>query len=441
MIPSLRKQFNANFTPEKYRSFLRRIDDACGTHVQFRLSETPCFFPKSLLEEMASDGKELIRQLVDSPEYRAKSDEAVPAEFTVPNEAPHPMFVQVDFGLVRDANGELQPKLVELQAFPSLYAYQGYLAEAYLDVYGLRRPTSRSESSRFLASLGMTSALRTGVTSAGGTETTGSGEDADGTASSELKYFLGGLDSDSYRELLRQAIVGSHDPENVILMEIDPTHQKTLPDFLLTEKMLGVRAVDIVDIKKEGSKLYYERNGKRIPIERIYNRAIVDELERKNVKLAFDWRDDLDVEWAGHPNWYFRISKFSIPYLQHRSVPKTWFLDRLDAIPDDLENYALKPLYSFAGLGVVIAPKKEDIAAIPPEKRPYYILQERMNFEPVIETPFGGTKAEVRVMYIWLDELTPVLTIIRMGRGLMMGVDHNKNMEWVGASAGLYLDE
>jgi hypothetical protein len=224
-------------------------------------------------------------------------------------------------------------------------------------------------------------------------------------------------------------------------MEIDPLHQKTLPDFLLTEKMLGVRAVDIVSIKKDGSRLYYERGGKRIPIRRIYNRAIVDELERKNVKLAFDWRDDLDVEWAGHPNWYFRISKFSIPYLKHATVPKTWFLDQLKTIPADLENYALKPLYSFAGLGVIIAPKKEDISAIPPEKRPYYILQERLNFEPVIETPHGMTKAEIRVMYIWLDELTPVMTIIRTGRGLMMGVDHNKNMEWVGASAGLYFEE
>jgi len=244
---------------------------------------------------------------------------------------------------------------------------------------------------------------------------------------------------------LRRAIVGEHDPENVILMEIDPAHQKTLPDFLLTEKMLGVRTVNIVDIRKDGTRLYYERGGKRVPIERIYNRAIVDELERKNVKLAFDWRDDLDVEWAGHPNWYFRISKFSIPYLQHASVPKTvfldsLFLDRLPEIPGDLENYVLKPLYSFAGLGVVIAPTKEEIAAIPAEKRPYYILQERMHFEPVIATPLGGTKAEVRVMYVWLDELTPVLTIIRMGRGLMMGVDHNKNMEWVGASAGLYLE-
>ncbi|HUN82218.1 MAG TPA: hypothetical protein VMV81_11995, partial [Phycisphaerae bacterium] len=108
--------------------------------------------------------------------------------------------------------------------------------------------------------------------------------------------------------------------------------------------------------------------------------------------------------------------------------------------PADLENYALKPLYSFAGLGVVIAPKREDIAAIPAEKRPYYILQERMHFEPVIDTPFGGTKAEVRVMYVWLDKLMPVMTIIRMGRGLQMGVDHNKDMEWVGASAGLVVE-
>jgi hypothetical protein len=399
MIDSLRKQFNTNFTPEKYQAFLQRIDDACGTHVQFRLSETPCFFPKSLLVRMAEDGKELIQQLVESPEYRAQSNASIPEEFGVPNEPEHPMFVQVDFGLVRDDAGELQPKLVELQAFPSLYAYQVTLAQSYIDVYGLNRL-----------------------------------EGGDG-----LQYFLGGLNERTYRELLRAAIVGTHDPENVILMEIHPREQKTLPDFLLTEKMLGVRTVDIEAVRREGRQLYYNRNGGRVPIRRIYNRAIVDELQRKQVKLGFDWRDDLDVEWAGHPNWYFRISKFSIPYLRHESVPKTWFLDRTETIPDDLQNYVLKPLYSFAGLGVVIAPKRAEIEAIPADKRAEYILQERVKFEPVIETPFGATKAEVRVMYVWQSELKAVLTIIRMGRGMMMGVDQNKNMEWVGASAGLWV--
>jgi hypothetical protein len=401
MIPSLRKQFNTSFTPDKYQAFLRRIDDACGTHVQFRLSETPCFFPPSLLRRMAEDGKELIRQLVESPEYRTRSNASIPEEFRVPNEPPHPMFVQVDFGLVRDSEGSIQPKLVELQAFPSLYAYQGTLAQSYIDAYGLDRFEGGDR----------------------------------------LQFLLGGLDKTSYRELLRRAIIGTHDPANVILMEIHPLEQKTLPDFLLTEKMLGITTVDIQAIKKQGAQLYYERNGGRIPIRRIYNRAIVDELQRKNVKLEFDWRDDLDVEWAGHPNWYFRISKFSIPYLRHASVPKTWFLDRLERIPDNLQDYALKPLYSFAGLGVVIGPKRDDIEAIPAAKRADYILQERMRFEPVIETPHGGTKAEVRVMYVWQDELKAVLTIIRMGRGLMMGVDHNRTMEWVGASAGLYVGE
>jgi hypothetical protein len=393
MIPSLRQAFNSKYKAEKYPELLRLLAERCGVPIGFRVSETPCFLPVELLERMAADGKELIRQLVNNPDYRARSEESIPAGFKVPNESPHPMFIQVDFGLVRDASGALQPKLVELQAFPSLYAYQPVLARTFVDVYGLDR---------------------------------------------KLRYLLSGLEPASYLKLLQRAIVGDCDPENVILMEIDPEHQKTLPDFLLTEKLLGIRTVDIRAIKKDGNRLFWESDGKRVPIHRIYNRAIVDELERKEVQLSFDFRDDLQVEWAGHPNWYFRISKFSIPYLQRPSVPKTWFLDQMESVPDDLENYALKPLYSFAGLGVVIAPNREDIAAVPAERRSQYILQERLHFEPIIETPFGGTKVEVRVMYVWVDELTPVLTILRMGRGLMMGVDHNRNMEWVGSSAGLF---
>jgi hypothetical protein len=393
MIPSLRQAFNSKYRAENYPQLLSLLAERCGVAIGFRVSETPCFMPQTLLERMARDGKELIRQLVENPEYHARSSESIPEEFKIPNETPHPMFIQVDFGLVRDAAGELQPRLVELQAFPSLYAYQPVLARTFMDVYGLDQG---------------------------------------------LQFLLGGLDSASYLRLLQRAIVGDEEPANVILMEIDPGRQKTLPDFLLTEKLLGIRTVDIRAIKKDGNRLYWESEGERIPIRRIYNRAIVDELERKGVKLGFDFRDDLQVEWAGHPNWYFRISKYSIPYLKHETVPKTWFLDRLERVPDDLENYALKPLYSFAGLGVVIAPTKEGIAAVPAERRSQYILQERLHFEPVIETPFGGTKVEVRVMYIWVDELTPVVTILRMGRGLMMGVDHNRNMEWVGSSAGLF---
>ena len=392
MIPALRQQFNSNFTPEKYQTFLKLMEERCGTRVEFRLSETPCFFPKPLLEQMSRYGEELIRQL-GGLEYRKASFQAIPPDFNVPHETPHPMFIQVDFGLVRDAAGVLQPKLVELQGFPSLYAYQAMLSQLYAEVFELDE---------------------------------------------NLQYLLSGLDWEGYKKLLRRAIVGDQNPQNVILMEIDPLHQKTLPDFLLTEKLLEISTVSITDIEKRGNELFYESDGKRIPIRRIYNRAIVDELVRKKVKLSFNFTDDLKVEWAGHPNWYFRMSKFSLPFLRHECVPKTAFLDRVEPLPKDLENYVVKPLFSFAGLGVILNPTKDDLANIPNDKRSEYILQERMQFEPVIETPFGGTKAEIRIMYIWLDELLPVMAIIRMGRGLMMGVDHNKNMEWVGSSAGFF---
>jgi hypothetical protein len=392
MIPFYRHAFNSNFTPEKYEQLRREMTARCGMEIPFALCETPCFFPDALVHRMGDDGKALIQQLVESPEYRARSEASIPAEFRVPNESPHPMFIQVDFGLVREAAGTLQPKLVELQAFPSLYAYQPVLAQAYIDVFEL---------------------------------------------DSKLRYFLSGLDSASYQQLLTDAIVAGHDPANVVLMEVHPEEQKTRPDFLLTEKLLGIRTVCITKIRKEGRQLFYEESGKWVPIRRIYNRTIVDELERKGMALPFDFRDELDVEWAGHPNWYFRISKYSIPYLKHPSVPRTWFLDRLPEVPADLENFVLKPLYSFAGLGVVIAPSRVAIDAIPAAKRGEYILQERLNFTPVVETPHGATKVELRIMYVWLDELLPVLTIVRMGRGLMMGVDHNKNMKWVGSSAAL----
>jgi hypothetical protein len=392
MIPAYRHSFNANFTDEKYERLRREMAARCGMEVPFALCETPCFFPSALVERMGEDGKALIHQLVDNPEYHKRSEASIPANFRVPNEASHPMFIQVDFGLVRDAAGELHPKLVELQAFPSLYAYQSVLSQAYMDVFGL---------------------------------------------DPNLKYFLSGLNTSSYKQLLSDAIIAGHDPANVILMEVHPEEQKTRPDFLLTEKLLGIRTVCITKIRKQGKRLFYEENGQQIPIERIYNRTIVDELERKGIALPFDFRDDLQVEWAGHPNWYFRISKYSIPYLKHPSVPRTWFLDQLTEVPADLENFVLKPLYSFAGLGVVIAPSRADIDAIPSARRSEYILQERLNFTPLVDTPYGETKVELRIMYVWLDDLRPVLTIVRMGRGLMMGVDHNKNMKWVGSSAAL----
>jgi hypothetical protein len=382
MIPDLRRDFNQRFTRQKYAQFLSLVNERSGTEVKFRLCETPCFFPADLIETMQQAGKELIHQLVDDKPYLDAAREEIPKGFLAPNETKRPLYLQVDFGLIRDESGSIAPRLVEIQAFPSLYAMQPVVEDAYRDVYKIN------------------------------------------------------LSGHEREDLFRRSVLGAHAPENVVLLEIDPLHQKTLPDFLLTERICGIHTVDIRNVRKRGNKLYHDDT----PIHRIYNRAIADELIRRNIQTEFRFDDDLDVEWAGHPNWFFLISKFSLPYLKHETVPECWFLDRMETLPDDLENYVLKPLYSFAGLGVKVGPTREDVDAIPPAERSQYLLQRRMRFEPVIETPFGPTQAEIRVMYIWPEapnaKLEAVSLIVRMGRGKMMGVDHNRDMEWVGASSG-----
>jgi hypothetical protein len=385
LIPSHRHWFNRNYEPARYGRFLELLERQCGEPVQFRHSETPCFLPASLVGRMSQYGREMVEQLLADPQYQEASRAAIPPQFRVPNEDPHPLFVQADFGL--DHLG--QPKLVEVQGFPTLYAYQPLIAESYREAYGI---------------------------------------------DARLQALPDGLETAEYESLLRHAILAGHDPENVVLAEIDPWHQKTRHDFLLTERMLGIRTVDIAALRKRANRLYYDRDGVETPVRRIYNRAIVDELVRRQVPLAFDFRDDLDVEWAGHPNWFFRLSKFSLPYLHHQAVPWTQFLTDVEAVAHP-ERYVLKPLWSFAGTGVIVGPSAAEIAAVPREQRAEYVLQERVNFQPVIETPFGATKIEVRIMYLWAGSLRPVNTIIRMGRGSQMGVDHNKGMEWVGGSA------
>jgi hypothetical protein len=386
LIASRRQQFNRSWTAQKFARFRAILEAECGEDQPFRHSETPCFFPANLIARTAGYGVEMVRQLLADPQYQEASRAEIPAAYRVPNEAPQPLFVQADFGL--DQNRE--PKLVEIQGFPSLYAYQPVMSGAYREAFAL---------------------------------------------DDSLASFPQGLHAQQYWSMLRTAIVGAHDPENVILLEIDPAHQKTRHDFLITEKKMGVRAVDIRALHQEGNRLFYPRDGKLVPVHRIYNRTIMDELERRNIRLPFDLRDDMDVEWAGHPNWFFRLSKFSLPYLKHPAVPRTLVLSEAGPIQDP-ERWVLKPLYSFAGVGVVVGPSQEQLDAIPPERRKDYILQERVNFQPVIETPFGPTKVEIRIMYIWDDRaMRHVNTIIRMGRGAQMGVDFNKGHEWVGASA------
>jgi hypothetical protein len=420
VIPELRKRFNRSFTSERYASLLAWLQDHCGVKVEFRVSETPIFVPLGLLEEMAEAGAELAQALIGRTDYLAAAVKAIPSGYRVAGDSAHPHFLTADFALVKDTSGHLAPRLVEIQAFPSVYGYQAVLGAGYREIFELD------------CGLGM---------------------------------FLGGLSEEEYWNLLRRTVLGNHAPENVVLTEVDPLHQKTRPDFEVTGQRLGIPVVDIATLEPAGSKLYYRnQKGRRVPINRIYNRAIVDELIARNIQLPFDLTRDWEVEWAGHPNWYFLISKFSLPWLcrppgSHPVVPPSVFLqDFLEgpgrsvleeagvALPGQAgagtvyPDLLLKPLFSFAGKGIQFDPTQAQLESIPAPARGEFLLQQRMSFVPTIETPHGLTQAEIRILYLWPDggTLTPVLSLVRLGRGKMMGVDHNKNQEWVGGSAAFF---
>ncbi len=391
MISFQREQFNAHFSQATYQQLASSLQQTTGLTIEFRVSETPIFIPAELLLEIQQATTAINQQLLTA-DYLAASDRSIPANFHAPNQTAHPTFIQTDFAVAQDEHGRLTPRLVELQGCASIHAFQLFISQEFQRHFDLH----------------------------------------------DWSYLLNGMSDESYLNLLRRAVIGQFSPEEVILMEIEPETQKTRPDFVMTEKLLGVPTVAITDVIKRGRQLFYQRDGREIQIRRIYNRVIVDELVRKNVQFNFDYRDELDVEWAGHPNWFFRLSKFSLPFLNHPTVPRSWFLSQLNEYPEDLENFVLKPLFSFAGAGVKVNITRADLDAIPAAERGDYLLMEKISYAPVIQTLDEPSKVELRLMSIWPDDAPapiPAMLLGRMSKGAMMGVDFNKNKTWVGSTA------
>jgi hypothetical protein len=389
MITELRKKFNNNFSEKKYENFLKELDSALKYPTDFRVSETPLFLSNELTEELAKASSEILSQ-IQANEFKEKSEDAIPKGLEVANEDSHPLFLQIDFAICKEKD-QFLPKLIELQGFPSLYGYQYFFDKI------LRKHFDIPEG---------------------------------------MSCYFNGFEGRSYVEFLKKIIVGKNEPERVIILEIEPEKQKTRIDFAATEELLGIKAVDISSLKKQGRKLFYPDNGKDIPIERIYNRVIFDELQRKNIRLPFNLSEELEVTWAGHPNWFFKISKYSLPLLKGNYVPKCYYLKELDRYPSNLQDYVLKPLFSFAGLGVEVDPSKELLDSI--KDRSNYILQEKIEYAPLIETPNGYSKVEIRMMFLWEERPVLVNNLVRMSKGKMMGVDFNKNKTWVGSSVAYH---
>jgi hypothetical protein len=394
MIPAIRQRYNAAFTEARYAAFMRELGKAMYWPVDFRVAESPLFFDEATTRALIAASVDIVGQLAQ-PAFRAHAKTAIPAGLTVPAETEWPHFLAVDFALCHDAAGRVWPQLIELQGFPTVACWQALLCATYRKHF----PEIPAEFTPYFA----------------------------------------GLDEERYLADYRSAILGDCLPENTVLLEITPDRQKTRIDFACTHAFLGVKPLCVTKVLKRGRQLFYGSGGREVRIERIFNRVIFDELLRKNPPMKFSFFDDLDVQWAGHPNWYFRISKHTLPYLQGPFVPDCRFVSQLGGnIPGDLENYVLKPLYSFAGLGVDIAPTREKIAAV--EKPAEWLLQRKVAYAPVMETPDGPAKAEVRLIYAGDGTGMPRLVnqLVRLTKGAMHGVDFNKGRTWVGASAGFH---
>jgi len=398
MHSDLRNRFNRAFGAPLFQRVVDTLESQVGTF-KFRLAETPLLLTPALRDELAQSSREIVAQLSE-PALLENLKLAIPPELDVPGMDPLPNCVQVDFALTRDADGRVTGRVVELQAFPSLYALMALMSDAWARAMN-DVPELQAEWSCFV-----------------------------------------GMDRDAAIDLMRRTIVAGEDPREVVLVDLEPSKQKTAADFHATQLLLGVDPVCITDVKVDGNRLYREVDGKRIPIKRLYNRLVWDELQSRGVKPAFDWKQPLDVTWCSHPNWYWVWSKYSLPFLDHPAVPRAHFLSDLKELPADLSRWVLKPLFSFAGAGVVVDVTPEHLERVPAEQRHGWVLQEKIDYAPVIEAPDGtGVRAEVRVMLLrppGEEALTPLLNLVRLSRGAMMGVDQNTEQTWVGGSVGMW---
>jgi hypothetical protein len=391
MNPSARKTFNAGFTNAKYQEFLAKLNDGLHNPVQFRVAETPIFLTADFRNRLIAAGNDIVGTIL-RPGFKDLTERAIPDKWRVANETGHPHFIALDFGVCKDEDGNIVPKLIEMQGFPSLYGFQVLLGDVYSDVFDI--------------------------------------------AGDETVYF-NGLNKASYIDLLRKTIIGDCKPAEVVLMDVDAPEQKTAVDFYLTERYLGIPVVSLTDLVQQQNQLFYKTDEGLQLIKHIYNRLIFDEIDNdpEIFEKVVDIRKPFDVEWITHPNWFYRISKFTMPFLSGDYIPKTQFLHQVDYLPADLENYVLKPLFSFAGQGVIIDVTLDDVRSIKDPEN--WILQQKVNYEPVVQSPDGGVKAEIRLLYLWPDgdeKPTLAINLARLSRGKMIGVRYNKDFDWVGGT-------
>ena len=395
MIQSYRKQFNEAFSETKYQEYLSYINELYPNSLDFRIAETPVFLPSVFKNQLLEVGDYVCSQII-AADFTSKTEKSLPNTSITPNEIGLPECIVMDFAIAHNDQNEIVPALIELQGFPSLFAFEVLQDEALRNSY---------------------------------------------TIPENVTPYLNGYTKEKYLRHLSTIIKGEQG-EHTVLLELYPEQQKTRIDFYCTQHFLAIPVVCVTEIFKKGNALYYQREGIDIKIDRIYNRIVADELKKQSDDIkekAAILNSDLDVSWVTHPNHFFRISKYLLPFLHHTCVPKTQFVDQIKSIPTHLEKYILKPLFSFAGQGVIIDVQAADFASITDPAN--WIIQEKVNYAPCIETPDGFAKAEIRLFYFWdkpTQKYIATLNLCRLSKGKMIGVNYNQTATWVGGTIAYF---
>jgi hypothetical protein len=395
MIPFYRNQFNEAFSETKYQQYLNYINALYPNAVNFRIAETPVFLSEKFKTQLLEVGNYVCSQ-IGTADFTSITEKSLQNLSIIPNEKGLPKCIVMDFAVAHNDQNEIVPALIELQGFPSLFAFEVLQDEALRNSYIIPE---------------------------------------------NLTPYFNGYTKEKYLCHLSTIIKGEQG-EHTVLLELFPELQKTRIDFYCTQHYLAIPVVCITEIFKKGKALYYHREGIDIKIDRIYNRIVADELKKQSAEIkakAEILNSDLTISWVTHPNHFFRISKYLLPFLQHDWIPKTEFLDQIKSIPTHLEKYILKPLFSFAGQGVIIDIQASDFTSITDPAN--WIIQEKVNYAPCIETPDGFAKAEIRLFYFW-DEPTQkyiaTLNLCRISKGKMIGVNYNQTATWVGGSLAYF---
>lgn len=392
MDKKIRAAFNNQFTEEKYKSYLNEFEIIGNHSLDFRIAETPIFIPKEFREKML-DTCEYIIDFIKDTNFKSITDNSIPSKYKIPNEEDFPSVLVIDFAVCNNKQNVPEPQLIEMQGFPSLYGFQ----------------IINDEITRNYAQV-----------------------------PDNYKSYLNGYQKDSYISLLKEIIVAETNKENVILLDVFPNKQKTRIDFYCIEKLLGIKTVCVTEIKSNGTELFYLRDGEKIIIKKIFNRIVFEELEKYNLANIIDFNLEYDVEWINHPNWFNRISKYTMPFLDHPNIPVTYFLQDIKQ-PIKLNEFVLKPLFSFAGMGVIINPSQEDIDLI--DDPGNWILQKKVEYAPIVETLEDPAKAEIRLFYFWKktwERPIAIHNLARLSKGEMIGTRYNEGKKWVGGTIAYF---